>query len=682
MLRNPYLNRAMIRSVDQFFGRRREVQRVMARIGAPVPQSVSIVGERRVGKSSLLWHLAQEEVQARFLEEPERYVSMLLDFQGQQHLDREGFCRVFSQHLREGIGKRLELEEAVDFSGLEAGIEGLERAGLRLVCLLDEFETVTRNPIFGSEFFGFLRSLANAHPVAFVTSSHRELQTLCHTREISESPFFNIFAQVRLGALVEEEARTLITEPSRGIGLPLKPYTAKILELSGRLPFFLQMACSATFECLAEGEEEHPDWDQVEQRFLEEASSHFRYLWEHFEEEEREVINRLASRGGDATGGATSRSLIADGYVERREGKDRLFSGCFARYLGDVVPELGDTPAREQVRLESGDPQTTSVEPLPEGRNPYPSIIGQSQAIRGVFALMQRAADADVTVLLTGETGTGKELVARILHQNSERQEGPFVVVNCGAIAEHLQESELFGHCKGAFTDAVADREGLFEAADGGTLFLDEIGETSPATQVKLLRVLQEGEIRRVGENHIRKVDVRLICATNCELEEEVEGGRFRQDLYYRLYVLAIRLPPLRERSTDIALLIRHFLAGKGGEISPDALGLLRSYDWPGNIRELENQIASALAMAGGDGIEPEHLWPRLQSVTPVQSEPEGLGYDATLHLKEARETFERHFLLTRLQEYGWKLEETALSLGLSRSRLYELIKRHGLKEE
>jgi DNA-binding NtrC family response regulator len=681
MLRNPFLNRAMIRSVDQFFGRRRELQRVMARIGAPVPQSVSIVGERRAGKSSLLWHLAQEEVQARFLEEPERYVSMLLDFQGQQHLDREGFCRVFSQHLREGIGKRLELEEAVDFSGLEAGIEGLERAGLRLVCLLDEFETVTRNPIFGGEFFGFLRSLANAHPVAFVTSSRRELQTLCHTREISESPFFNIFAQVRLGALMEDEAFALISEPSREMGLPLKPYTAKILDLSGRLPFFLQMACSATFECLAEGEDKHPHWDQVEQRFLEEASSHFRYLWEHFETEEREVISALVAGGGHATGRGTRRTLAGDGYVERSEGEDRLFSGCFARYLRDAVPQLRDSPAREQVRLESGDPQGPSVEPFPQGRTPYPSIIGQSRAIRRVFALMQRAADADVTVLLTGETGTGKELVARILHQKSERQEGPFVVVNCGAIAENLQESELFGHCKGAFTDAVADREGLFEAADGGTLFLDEIGETSPATQVKLLRVLQEGEIRRVGENHTRKVDVRLICATNCELEEEVEGGRFRQDLYYRLYVLAIRLPPLRERSTDIALLVRHFLVGEGGEISPDALALLRSYDWPGNIRELENQMVSALAMARGDGIEPEHLWPRLQRVTPVQSEPKGLGYDATLQLKEARDLFERHFLLTRLQEYGWKLEETAGSLGLSRSRLYELIKRHGLKE-
>ena len=653
----------------------------MARIGAPVPQSVSIVGERRVGKSSLLWHLAQEEVQARFLEEPERYVSMLLDFQGQQHLDREGFCRVFSQHLREGIGERLEWEEAVDFSGLEAGIEGLERAGLRLVCLLDEFETVTRNSVFGSEFFGFLRSLANTHPVAFVTSSRRELQTLCHTREISESPFFNIFAQVRLGALMEEEACNLISESSRAAGLPLKSYTAKIFDLSGRLPFFLQMACSATFECLAEGEDEDPDWEQVEQRFLEEAANHFRYLWEHFDEEEREVICDLAVGGGHATGGGPRRSLAADGYIERSEGKDRLFSGCFARYLRDAVPELEDAPAREQVRLETENLQRKSVEPFPEGSTPFPSIIGQSQAIRRVFTLMQRAADADVTVLLTGETGTGKELVARILHGNSRRKDEPFVVVNCGAIAENLQESELFGHCKGAFTDAVADREGLFEAADGGTLFLDEIGETSPATQVKLLRVLQEGEIRRVGENHIRKVDVRLICATNCELEEEVEGGRFRQDLYYRLYVLAIRLPPLRERSTDIALLIRHFLAGEGGKISPDALALLRTYDRPGNIRELENQMASALAMARGGGIEPEHLWPRLQRMAPVQAEPDGLGYDATLHLKEARDLFERHFLLTRLQEYGWKLEETASSLGLSRSRLYELIKRHGLKE-
>ena len=479
----------------------------------------------------------------------------------------------------------------------------------------------------------------------------------------------------------EKEVRELIEIPSQEAGLPLAAHAERILELSGRLPFFVQMASSAAFECLVE-EGGEVDWDLVEQRFLEEAVSHFRYLWEHFDAAEHEVIATLAA--GGASGGERSlqlKSLIADGYVEREGGRERLFSASFARFLRETVPELEEIQEEEQPAVKGVHAPPTVVEPVPEGKSPFPQIIGQSPAIRRVFALMQRVVEADITLLLTGETGTGKELVARIIHEKGGRSEGPFVVVNCGAIAENLQESELFGHRKGAFTDAVEDREGLFEAGDGGTVFLDEIGETSPATQVKLLRVLQEGEVRRVGENRVRRVNVRLICATNRSLEEEVEAGRFREDLYYRLYVLNIDLPPLRQRRGDIRMLIEYFLDDYGVGISRDALNLLRGYAWPGNIRELENQMASARAMAGGEQIGPEHLWPRLQQRTPGKVDLPEMEIDPDMSLKEAREEFEQSFLTIRLQEHGWKLDQAAQSLGLSRSRLYELIKRYGLKE-
>jgi transcriptional regulator with AAA-type ATPase domain len=673
MPRNPYLNRSMIRAVDQFFGRGREVGRIMARIGASSPQSVSVVGERRVGKSSLLWHLSQEEVYSRYLDEPDRYLFLLLDFQGQQRLDEGGFCRIFGHQLQATAGARLEVPSLRDFAGLEELAQSLDQAGLRLVCLFDEFESITRNPAFGAEFFGLLRSLANARPVAFITSSRLELQGLCHTRQIADSPFFNIFAQVKLGPLAAAEARELIAAPSAGAGIPLEPYGEEILSLGGYLPFFLQLACSAAFECLAEGDPQRLDHEAVEQRFAQEALSHFRYLWEHFTPEQREVMGCLAGGVAPPPERALAlRSLTAEGYAEQ----GRLFSRAFGQFLREnapqAIPPPQPIPAPQFHR-----PRESLVAPLPEGASPFPQLIGQSEAIRQVAALMQKAIAADCTVLLTGETGTGKELVARILHQHSRRREAPFVPVNCGAIAEHLQESELFGHKRGAFTDALADREGLFEAAQGGTLFLDEISETSPATQVKLLRALQEGEIRRVGENETRKVEVRLICATNRELEEEVAQGRFREDLYYRLYVLVLRLPPLRDRRADIPLLVGHFLAGYEGGVSPEAMEVLEHYAWPGNIRELENQLASARALAGGERLEPAHLWPRVHRRAAVAVD---LSFGEGLGLKEAREEFERRFILARLEQCGGDLEETSRRLGLSRSRLYELIRRLGLK--
>ena len=247
------------------------------------------------------------------------------------------------------------------------------------------------------------------------------------------------------------------------------------------------------------------------------------------------------------------------------------------------------------------------------------SLVGQSEALREVYEAIRRVSGSQATVLLRGESGTGKELVARAIHQHSPRISGPFVVINCGAIPEHLLESELFGHRKGSFTGAIADRKGLFEEAHMGTIFLDEIGELPLPLQVKLLRVLQEGEIRAVGDSVTKKIDVRLLAATNRDLQQLVKEGKFREDLYYRLNVINIMLPSLRDRLDDVPLLAYHFLkkyvakVGKSIEqIAVDAMQALQNYSWPGNIRELENVIERAVVLATSDVLTAHDLPPRV----------------------------------------------------------------------
>src|SRR5512132_2924732 len=249
------------------------------------------------------------------------------------------------------------------------------------------------------------------------------------------------------------------------------------------------------------------------------------------------------------------------------------------------------------------------------------NAVGRSEAMLQVFKTAARVAASDATVLILGESGTGKELVARALHQSSPRASGPFVPVDCGAIAEGVLESELFGHVKGAFTGAQAARRGLFEEAGGGTLFLDEIGDIGPALQARLLRALQEGTIRRVGANEAIPVDARVVAATNRDLEGAVKAGRFREALYYRLNVVTIRIPPLRERREDVPLLAEHFAAkhgrGEGATVSADARELLQAYDWPGNVRELENVVARALALNPSGVVVPSDLPDRVRGGAP-----------------------------------------------------------------
>jgi len=313
-------------------------------------------------------------------------------------------------------------------------------------------------------------------------------------------------------------------------------------------------------------------------------------------------------------------------------------------------------------------------------------LLGRSHAMIELYKSIARVAPSRSTVLVTGDSGTGKELVARAIHDNSPRAERPFVPVNCGALTETLLEAELFGHVKGSFTGATSDRKGLWEEAEGGTLFLDEIGETSPAMQVKLLRVLQLGEIRRVGSSQTLKVDARVVAATNRDLEEEVKANRFRQDLFYRLSVVALHVPSLVERREDIPLLAERFLlsasdnAGRGRlRFSDKTLRILSVYNWPGNVRELESAVEFAALHAHGAEIQPEDLPPKLQTneMRVVASRPHLASLFADL---PSLEELERQYLIHVLEKVGGNRTRSAEILGIDRRTFYRMAERFGIK--
>ncbi|MGE5189902.1 MAG: sigma-54 interaction domain-containing protein [Gemmatimonadota bacterium] len=329
-----------------------------------------------------------------------------------------------------------------------------------------------------------------------------------------------------------------------------------------------------------------------------------------------------------------------------------------------------------------------------KGRFPFQGIVGKTPRIQRIFDLVDVVKDTDSTVLITGESGTGKGLFARAIHDLSPRRGGPFVKVNCAALTETLLESELFGHVKGAFTGAIADKVGRFEAADGGTIFLDEIGDVSPAVQVKLLRVLQEREFERVGSSRTQSADVRLIAATNRDLREAMRTGRFREDLFYRLNVIPIVVPPLRERREDIPLLADHILKrlrSRGLDrvraISPEAMRRLMDYPWPGNVRELENVLERGAVCARGPvlavGDLPEDVRESgrpphpgeapgaSRAARPAGSPPPLPGAD--------RQAPERETIARALEEHRWSRGATAAALGMDRSTLWRKMKRLGL---
>jgi DNA-binding NtrC family response regulator len=340
---------------------------------------------------------------------------------------------------------------------------------------------------------------------------------------------------------------------------------------------------------------------------------------------------------------------------------------------------LGTTTLRFEMGGEAGrlghlahDP--VREEELAEAPSRFGEAIGNSPAVRRVFALLGRLAPTELTITLIGETGTGKDVLARAVHEASARGKGPFGVFDCGAVARNLIESELFGHVKGAFTGAVGERQGAFERANGGTLFLDEIGELSLDLQPKLLRVLEQRQLRRVGGGDDRPVDVRIIAATNRDLETQVREGLFRQDLFFRLSMAVLHVPPLRDRDGDLAPLVEHFVAdsGRALTVAPETLAVLARYEWPGNVRELRNVVTAAAAIADGGALEPRHLI----FFRPQKRRP---SIPKFLLAGQSLEALEKAAIDQTLRQFDGNRTKAARALGIASSTLYEKIKKYDL---
>jgi two-component system, NtrC family, response regulator HupR/HoxA len=397
-----------------------------------------------------------------------------------------------------------------------------------------------------------------------------------------------------------------------------------------------------------------------------------------------------ALRGGDGTSVVACHRGVRE-LVAPITGDDRLLGALTLGGFGDDGPSRAELDLLATLLAEAARDVATVVgaptEPMPASRGRYGAIIGGAAPMQELYALLDRVSRSDSTVLIQGENGTGKELVARAIHDNSDRASRRFVVTNCSAFNDNLLDSELFGHKRGAFTGAVVDKPGLFEIADTGTFFLDEIGDMSPALQVKVLRVLQEGTFNRVGDTDTRKVDVRIIAATNRDLKSMVEHGQFREDLYYRINVINLVLPSLRQRHDDIPILVSFFLdrhrrsgAGRAKQLSEDCLGRMVAYPWPGNVRELENEIERLVVLSGEDPVIGEELLsPRIRQRAALPgAEPPGAE---PASLPEAVEALERRMILEALRRNRWNKTRASADLKVSRRNLIRLVQKYGLEQ-
>ena len=317
----------------------------------------------------------------------------------------------------------------------------------------------------------------------------------------------------------------------------------------------------------------------------------------------------------------------------------------------------------------------------------FKDIIGHGTAMRKIFRIVEKVANSNTTIMLNGETGTGKGLIARAIHKASGRKDQPFIQINCGATPEGLLESEFFGYRRGAFTGATADKAGKFEIAQGGTIFLDEIGDMSADLQVKVLRVLEEGEFERVGGNETIKTDARIIAATHRDLEEEVQKGNFREDLFYRLYVIPIMLPTLKERKADIPYLVSHFIeqfadkkAASRTKFSDDAMAILVNYAWPGNVRELKNLIERLVVLHESDEILPEELPEKIRAASSRTAQRKDVGGDG-ISFNTAVSEFEKALIISALDRTNWVKNRAAQLLKIKRTTLVEKIKRYNLEK-
>ncbi|MBN2059008.1 MAG: sigma-54-dependent Fis family transcriptional regulator [Deltaproteobacteria bacterium] len=395
-----------------------------------------------------------------------------------------------------------------------------------------------------------------------------------------------------------------------------------------------------------------------------------------------EVLRHLAKKSPDSIG------IILTGYATIKNAVEAMKSGAYDYLAKPVKMEEILMVINRSLEFRHLKRENFALKKQLKSKYKFENFIGDSLQMNKVFRIIEKVADTDSTVLILGESGTGKELVARAIHYHSMRRDKPLIPVNCGAIPEELLESELFGHEKGAFTNAIKTRIGRFELSNGGTMFLDEIAEMSPHLQVKLLRVLQEQEFERLGGTKTIKCDIRVLAATNKDLDKLVTEGAFREDLYYRLKVIPISIPPLRERRSDIPLLIHHFLKmnteSRGKDIrgiTKDTVKALTNYDWPGNVRELENTIERMVILADSDQLTLQDLPEKILQEQPVNKSSSPVIPDSGFSLNNAINEYERLLILRALEKADWVKNRAAKLLNMNRTTLVEKIKKQGIEK-
>jgi len=378
--------------------------------------------------------------------------------------------------------------------------------------------------------------------------------------------------------------------------------------------------------------------------------------------------------------------ILITGYGTIESAVEAIKQGAYDYLTKPIIDDEVRMAVRRALQQQGLLAENRQLKQALSDRYSFRNIVGQDYRMAKVFDLVDAVAAARTTVVITGESGTGKSLTARAIHAHSPRRAKPFVEVACGALPDTLLESELFGHVRGAFTHAVSDKPGKFAAADGGTIFLDEVATASPQLQVKLLRVLQERQFEPIGSNDTQEVDVRVILATNHNLRAEVDTGRFREDLYYRINVVNIPLPPLRERIGDIPLLAEHFLEkyregsnGRVQEFSPEAMEVMQRYAWPGNVRELENCVERAVVLCRQPMVAVTDLPPAISQAAAAGAEPSVVGKGMTL--AEALRGPEKQLILHALRSHGGNRQETAQALGINRTTLYKKMKKYQLMD-
>ena len=393
------------------------------------------------------------------------------------------------------------------------------------------------------------------------------------------------------------------------------------------------------------------------------------------------VLKYLVDQANDSVG------IILTGHATIRNAVEAMKVGAYDYLAKPVKMEEVLMVINRALELRDLRRENLALKQQLKKKYKFENFVGDSLPMQKVFRVIEKVADTDSTVLILGESGTGKELVARAIHYHSRRRDKPLIPVNCGAIPEELLESELFGHEKGAFTNAIRTRIGRFELAHGGTIFLDEVAEMSPHLQVKLLRVLQEQEFERLGGTKTIKCDVRILAATNKDLDLLVEDGRFREDLFYRLKVIPVKIPPLRERRSDVPLLVRHFLDAMAKAkkkrikvISKDVLKALVQYDWPGNVRELENIIERMVILAEGESLELEDLPDKVVQKQITEQSAQSLIPEEGFSFTHAVNEYERQLIINALEKTDWVKNRAAKLLNMNRTTLVEKIKKQGIE--